>query len=275
MRRNPFGSLILAATVFFGVNASHAEGPAAVPEIRPGIVQGYLSKDALPDSAAILPPPPSVGSAAEELDRDAARASLTLRSTPRWKLAAIDADISFPGAAGTFSCALGVPVSEQETPYLYQMLRRVLTDAGYATFSAKDKYRQARPFMLDGAPTCTPDKEEDLRSNGSYPSGHSSVGWAWALVLAEATPDRATAILERGRAFGESRVVCNVHWESDVEEGRIVGAATVARLHAEPAFLRDLEAAKVELNTVREKKLAPQRDCQFEGQALVQAPQSQ
>jgi acid phosphatase (class A) len=195
-----------------------------------------------------------------------------MRGTPRWKLATTDADISFPAAAGTFSCALGVPVSEQETPYLYQMLRRVVTDAGYATFAAKDRYRLARPFMLDGAPTCTPGKEEDLRNNGSYPSGHSSVGWAWALVLAEAAPDRATAILERGRAFGESRVVCNVHWESDVGEGRIVGAATVARLHAEPEFLRDLEAAKNELKTVREKGLAPNRDCQFEAQALTSPP---
>jgi acid phosphatase (class A) len=125
------------------------------------------------------------------------------------------------------------------------MLRRVITDAGFATFAGKDKYQHARPFLLDGQPICTPDRQQDLRAQGSYPSGHTSIGWAWALVRAEASPTRA--LLARGRAFGESRLVCNVHWESDVIEGRFIGAATVARLHVEPEFLAGLAAAKVEL----------------------------
>jgi membrane-associated phospholipid phosphatase len=32
----------------------------------------------------------------------------------------------------------------------------------------------------------------------SYPSGHASIGWAWALALAELVPDRANAIFSRG-----------------------------------------------------------------------------
>ena len=62
------------------------------------------------------------------------------------------------------------------------------------------------------------------------------------------------------------------HWESDVNAGRTIGAATVARLHAEPAFLADLEATKAELKAVRDKGLPPQRDCEFEKQALSQTP---
>jgi acid phosphatase (class A) len=96
--------------------------------------------------------------------------------------------------------------------------------------------------LLDGQPICTPDRQQDLRAQGSYPSGHTSIGWAWALVRAEASPTRA--LLARGRAFGESRLVCNVHWESDVIEGRFIGAATVARLHDEPEFLAGLAAAR-------------------------------
>ena len=147
-----------------------------------------------------------------------------------------------------------------------------MTDAGWATFAAKDKYQHARPFMLDGQPICTPDKEQALRAQGSYPSGHTSVGWAWALVLAEASPDESETILARGRAFGESRLVCNVHWQSDVIEGRFIGAATVARLHAEPDFLADLAAAKAELAAARAKHLVPQRDCKFEAEALAETP---
>jgi acid phosphatase (class A) len=147
-----------------------------------------------------------------------------------------------------------------------------MTDAGAATGAAKEAYKHARPFMLDSQPTCRPEDENALRANGSYPSGHTSIGWAWALVLAEASPDQGRAILARGRAFGESRMVCNVHWASDVIEGRFMGAATVARLHAEPAFLADLAAAKSELTAARGKTLAPQRDCKFEADALARTP---
>jgi acid phosphatase (class A) len=270
-----FFSLSFAAAavcVALGAGPGFADEMGGVPEIRPGVLKGYLPKEAVPDSAALLPPPPALGSAAEALDQDVARANLALRGTSRWKLASMDADLSFPSAAGDFSCALGAPVTEQDTPRLYVMLRRVMTDAGLSTGAAKNKYQHARPFMLDSEPTCAPDQEEALRKNGSYPSGHTAIGWAWALVLSEASPDQSEAIIARGRAFGESRLVCNVHWESDVIEGRFMGAATVARLHAEPEFLADLEAAKSELKAVRAKILSPQNDCKFEAQALAETP---
>ncbi len=271
--RFPFLALATVFACIAGCAAVADEAPP-VPEIRPGVLEGYLPKEAIPDSVALLPPPPEVGSAAAALDQEVARANLALRDTDRWRLAAMDANLKFPEAAGAFSCALGAPVTEQDTTRLYQTLRRVMTDAGLATFAAKDKYRHARPFMLDGQPICSPEREQDLRAQGSYPSGHASIGWAWALVLAEASPDQSTAILARGRAFGESRLVCNVHWQSDVIEGRFIGAATVARLHTEPEFLADLAAARAELAAARAKQLTPQRDCKFEAKALAETPPS-
>src|SRR5271157_3290595 len=105
-----------------GPGSSVADQPAPVPEIRPGVLKGYLPKEALPGSAALLPAPPAVGSAAAALDQDVARANLALRDTPRWRLAAMDADLTFPAAAGDFSCALDAPVTMEDTPRLYQML---------------------------------------------------------------------------------------------------------------------------------------------------------
>jgi hypothetical protein len=124
--------------------------------------------------------------------------------------------------------------------------------------------------MVNQAPICTPEELDKLRKDGSYPSGHTAIGWAWALVLTEIAPDRADAILARGRAFGESRVVCNVHWHSDVVEGRFMGAAAVARLHADPAFRAEIKAAKAELADILAKGLKPKRDCQAEAEALDQ-----
>ena len=77
-----------------------------------------------------------------------------------------------------------------------------------------------------------------------------------------------------GRAFSESRVICNVHWHSDVVEGRLMGAATVARLHGDPAFRAELEASKAELAAVRARGLKPTRDCQAEAEALAQHSQN-
>ena len=233
---------------------------------------GYLAPAAVPDSAALLPAPPAEGSAAIALDQETNRNDLALQGAPRWRLAGMDANLSFPWAAGDFACALDISVTQLDTPRLYQLLRRSMTDAGGATAAAKDKYKRERPFMVNKQPTCTPGAEERLATNGSYPSGHTAIGWTWALILSEISPEQSQAILERGRSFGESRLVCNVHWESDVIEGRLVGAATVAKLHADPRFLADLDAAKAEVAAARARKLAPQRDCKFEAEALAGRP---
>jgi acid phosphatase (class A) len=242
--------------------------PAAGPEFAPGLLLGYLPREALPNSLALLPAPPKAGSPAFALDQEVARKSNALRGTPRWTVATTDADLSFPSAAGTFSCALNAPVTEELTPHLYQLLRRTLTDVGLSTYTAKNHYQRSRPFVMNKRPICTPADRAGLEKDGSYPSGHTTVGWAWALILSEIAPDRTDALLARGAAYGESRNVCNVHWHSDVVQGRVIGAGTVARLHAEPAFRRDLEAARAELAAVRAQSLKPTRDCAAEAAAL-------
>ncbi|MBW2565070.1 MAG: hypothetical protein JRE29_13770 [Deltaproteobacteria bacterium] len=60
--------------------------PADVPEIHPGILAGYLQLEALPNSLALIPPPPAKGSAALALDEEVSRKSLSLRGTPRRNL---------------------------------------------------------------------------------------------------------------------------------------------------------------------------------------------
>jgi len=243
--------------------------PAEVPEIHPGLLAGYLQPEALPKSLALIPPPPAAGSAAFALDGEVSQKAMALKDTPRWELAADDADLMFPEAAGAFSCALGIPVTEKDTPHLYMILRRSLSDAGLSTYTAKNHYQRKRPFMVNDGPVCTPEEEEKLRKDGSYPSGHTAIGWAWALILTEIAPDQADAILARGRAFGESRNICNVHWHSDVAEGRFMGASAVARLHADPVFLAELEAAKAEYKAALSKGLKPSRDCDAEAAALA------
>ena len=233
---------------------------------------GSLGKEEVPDSLGLLPPPPAPGSAAFALDEDVAQRTFSLRETPRFAMAHLDYDLTFPNAAGTFSCALNAPVTEQDTPTLYRLLRRVRTDASRATSAAKEHYQRPRPFMVNHEPTCAPEAESYLAKNGSYPSGHTTTGWAWALVLAEISPDRADMVMVRARVYGENRNVCNHHWYSDVEWGRTMAAATVARLHTSQEFRTDLEIARKELAAVRAKGLVPTRDCAAEAAAMAIQP---
>lgn len=249
------------------LSAQPASPAAEAP--RPAVSAGYLPRGGAPNSLALLPPPPAPGSAAHARDEEAARIAVARHGSPRWDLATQDADLTFPNAVATFSCAMGVPISEAETPRMYQTLRRSLADLGLSTYPTKTKYQRARPFMINGAPMCTPAIDARLRADGSYPSGHVAIGWGWALILAEVDPERAEAILARGRAFGESRMVCNVHWASDVEEGRTMGAATAARLHGQAEFRADIDAARAEVVAVRAKGLAPSRDCAKEAAQLA------
>jgi acid phosphatase (class A) len=219
----------------------------------------------------VLPPPPAEGSPAFAADVASYESASRLHDTARWALATRDADLDFPAADAVFSCALDLPISESATPHLNMLLRRTLVDALDATDTTKKEYRRKRPYTVTGDPTCTPEWEARMKAQ-SYPSGHASVGWAWALALAEIAPERAEPILARGYAFGMSRVVCRAHWKSDVEAGRTVGAAVVSRLHADPVFVAQMARAKQEIERAHDAGERSPRDCAAEAKALAEGP---
>jgi len=218
-----------------------------IKEIRPGILEGYLAEDEYPNSLELLPPPPDEGTAAFQLDLEIAAMYVAMKDEARKEQAVKDNELHFPEAADAFNIVLDVVISEEITPMLYMILRRTLADAGLATYAAKNHYNRMRPFMINETPSCIPEGEEELRGDGSYPSGHTAIGWAWALILVEVFPDKTDVILQRGKEFGKSRNVCNVHWHSDVVTGRMIGAGTVAKLHSNEDFLIDMAVAKEEI----------------------------
>lgn len=231
-------------------------------------VPGYLLPAERPDSVALVPPPPAPDSLEFKADQDNYQALSALAGKPRWRLAAADANLKFPEAANAFACATGFNVDETSTPHLYTLLQRTIIDAGQSTYAAKQKYNRQRPFEATGDPTCVPEDEPVLRGNASYPSGHASLGYVWGEVLAEVVPDRADAVRARAFEFGQSRVVCRVHWASDVDAGRIVGRAVLPILHRNAEFQADLDAAKREVTQARADAVPVRRDCKAESAAL-------
>ncbi len=215
----------------------------------------YLAKGVF-DARDHLPPPPAKGSAEALRDREIFLATRSLKDTPRWSLAQAD-NIEERVLEG-YACALGVTPSYEATPKLAATLLRMSRDVRSAVAGPKLKYRRARPYLSAEGPICVK-KSPGLSLSPDYPSGHSTWGWSVGLVLAEAAPDRAEAILGRAKTFGESRIACGVHNASSVEAGRMNAQNLFAALKTSPAFQADLAAVRAELDAARAAGPAPDK----------------
>jgi acid phosphatase (class A) len=231
----------LVAALALAACATAAPAPIAAPSTQPAHAAPERNPAVQVDATVFLPPPPQANSALELAERTIVRGPWT----PERRAQALADNAIDPFAA--FDAVLGDNFTAANFPATLALLDRAGRAAGFAGDPVKFIHRRPRPFVTDSSITpCIPD-DERLRASFSYPSGHAALGFGWALVLAELLPSRADAIIERGRDFTWSRVVCGVHYPSDVEAGRTVAAAAVARLHADPDFQRLLDAARTEL----------------------------
>ncbi|WP_292959484.1 acid phosphatase [Novosphingobium sp. UBA1939] len=231
---------------------------------------GYLAPGAF-DILAVLPPAPRMDDARGTADRAIFRATRALAGTPRWDLATSDVKLSPVDMMRDYSCAIGVNRTPENAPRTAALVRRAAFDTSRGSGIAKDFYKRERPFRYDEGPTCQP--REELASSYDYPSGHTTLGWTWAMLLTALAPDRAAPILARGRAFGESRIVCGVHNLSAVEAGRLSATATLAAIEQTPDFQADLAAARGEIAALRADPATPKPDagqCRQEAQLVAQ-----
>lgn len=240
-------ALLISAAVLAIAAAAQAQSPAT-PQPTPR-ADGYLKAADL-DGAKILGPPPAPGTPQDKADRATYEETRALAGTARWQTAIQDNDLWQGGAMKRYACAIGVDLSEKHTPATYRMLHKLELDVRTFGTPPKNFYNRTRPAIGNDKPVCVP-REDWMRTNASYPSGHSMNAWSWALILTEARPDKATELLKLGREGGDSRVICGVHYPSDIEAGRSLGAGLVARLHADPVFMADLAVVKQELATVK------------------------
>ena len=222
-------------------------GQTKIKDVRTNPDLYFLRADEVANSLKLLPAPPQQGSILWLNDEAQYQWGKLQRDTPRGDQAAADARVGGDGVPNAFSEAFGVKISKETTPEIYKLVINMREDAGdLATRAAKNYYMRKRPFAYYNEMTCNPEQQKELSTNGSYPSGHTSIGWATALVLAEINTARQDDILKRGYEMGQSRVICGYHFQSDVDAARLVAAAVVARLHANANFMKQLEKAKKE-----------------------------
>ncbi len=225
--------------------------PLPVTAKPPAPAQAYL---ATLDYRTVIGPPPAAGSAAEAADRRAFAATAAAIGSRRFAYAATQVVPSSSQVMQQLSCAIGHQISPTTTPLTFNLIRRIRIDIDRPLNAAKSHYARQRPYVDAQDPrTCDPRSTVRImartppKPNYSYPSGHAAIGALFGAVFAAAAPGRAAAVRAWGSDFGDNRLVCRVHWLSDVAAGRQLADAVYARLNADTAFNRDMAAVRAEL----------------------------
>ena len=215
----------------------------------------WLAAEQLPDLLKVLDPPPAFDSPA--FANDLLRyqwGKQQRRDSVRCAIAKRDAVYGLATICSEFSVPFGMTLSPETTPEIYRLLDTAVATVDQVGKKAKAYYNRTRPYVYFGEPTIAPWDEEDLRHNGSYPSGHTILGWTAALLLAEINPDRQDTILRRGYLYGESRIIAGFHWSSDVDAGRLAATVALNRMRNEPRFQRQLQKAIAEFRLLSAAK---------------------
>lgn len=212
----------------------------------------YLDSTSVASSLDMLDKYPEPGTPGFLLDEYTYFEARLERNSPRGQEAILDARIGGDTILSRFTEAFGWSITKEKLPELYRLLMGMKETAGtLATMHAKRHYRRVRPFVYFHDNTLTPEAEESLRRDGSYPSGHACMFYAISLVLQEICPERQVEIMRRGYEGGRSRLIVGAHWYSDVVAGRLLAGTIVARLHSHPDFMRQLERARNEFQTMK------------------------
>ncbi|MBP5161136.1 MAG: phosphatase PAP2 family protein [Alphaproteobacteria bacterium] len=226
--------IFLILLLLLACSAGYAKAPA------------YLTKEEISTGAAFLPLPPQPSEAAFYNDWQRYQWGKTQRDTERGKQAIEDANDRLTYLAQIYSEPFGLQISPENTPEIWALLERTFATAVICKDEAKKRTMRNRPFVQFNEPTPVPKDEITLKHNSSYPSGHTTQGWAVALALAQINPARQDAILQRGFEYGESRVIVGFHFQSDVDAARLLTSILLNRLNANDEFRQQLDKAKTE-----------------------------
>ena len=200
-------------------------------------VKPYVEADALPNARNFYPAPPDTMSPqfmydmsqyiwGKKMRQDSARAALAVAQTVE----------TVAEMAKLFSEPFGMEISAQKTPAIMNLLERGVRTLKQPGSYPKRFYNRRRPYDRFNEPTLMPSDEERLRTNGSYPSGHTI---------------RADALLKYAYEWGQSRVIAGFHWQSDVDASKVIVSGAYPSLHTNEAFMADMRKAQAEYKKLK------------------------
>jgi acid phosphatase (class A) len=191
----------------------------------------------------LLPPPPQTGS--PDAKAEVAELHAIAQRTTAEMLAAAKRDAA-DEQPNLFNNVLGFDV--MSLPATSRLLDDVVKEESADAGVAKRLFHRDRPWIVDSSiSTC---EAHGLGpANTSYPSGHATLAFSIGVVLAALMPDKAQAILARAQDYAENRLVCGMHFRSDIAAGQDLGTIVAICLMQNPRFASEMEAARAELRS--------------------------
>jgi acid phosphatase (class A) len=191
------------------------------------------------DASKFLPPPP--GEVVTQAELAELRAISASSSAQLKAFAARDAKDETPDI---FNGVIGFDIAA--TPQTQKLLQMVADEEDGDSKAAKSFFHRVRPYVMDTTlPTCEPKKPG--KPANSYPSGHATLAFSMGVVLAQLMPSKAQPILARSKEFSDNRLVCGVHYRSDIVAGQQFGTVLALRLMENSAFQAQMDAARAEM----------------------------
>jgi acid phosphatase (class A) len=228
---------VLAAGAALSAAMAQEENPASLHFLKAGQV----------DLTKILPAPPKPASKAQAKDMAISLAWQTRRTPAMEALAKADSDRS----VFRFGVIFGDAFAKDRLPVATRFFEEVAGDERIVGAAAKNYWNRPRPFVTSSRiHTCV-----EQPPTNSYPSNHATIGMLYAEILARMLPEQRLRILARAEEYAQDRVICGVHYTSDIEAGKRAGAIEAFAMLPNAAFKREFAEAKAEIRAV----LAPAR----------------
>lgn len=192
------------------------------------------------DFTALSPGPPPPGSQLDKQDLEDVLLAQRTRTAAQVRQAQADdkeEDIFI------FAPVLGPRFDAAELPLTAALSQHLRDASAVVNPELKLRFGRPRPFVASTQvhPVC-----EKTASN-SFPSGHSMVGTLEALALAQIVPERSQEIFDRLDQYMHNRIVCGVHYPSDVVASRMIASSLFGFIAASPVFQGELASARAEV----------------------------
>ncbi len=147
----------------------------------------------------------------------------------------------------SYRTVLGEAFTAKRLPLTAALSAHVHGEESAVSIALKQTFSRPRPYQADKTlrPVC-----KLTKAANSYPSGHTISGYLLGLTLTQMVPEKKQQILERADDYAHNRLVCGVHYASDLEASRRTAYVVFGYMLANPKFLKDVQSARAELRAV-------------------------
>ena len=209
---------------------------------------GYAAEEAKPfvtakevDLTRYLPAPPANDSK-QTRDEIAELLQIQQSRTPEQAAAAV-ADAQ--EEVWRFADVMGPKFSADKLPVTSAFFERIAATEGAVVDPAKDFWKRPRPHMISDQIQPIVKKSK----SGSWPSGHATLGYLMATLLADMVPEKKEALYARASQYAQNRVIAGIHYRSDTVMSRTAAALIAQKLFESTEFSTQFAATQKELRT--------------------------